>query len=44
MKGRLPTVLSITAVLIAVAGFTPLGEAARNALPMPRIPRPKLAS
>jgi len=36
MKGRLPTVLSITAVLIALAGFTPLGEAARNALPKAR--------
>jgi hypothetical protein len=33
MKGRLPTVLSITAVLIAVAGFTPLVEAASDAIP-----------
>jgi hypothetical protein len=33
MKGRLPLVLSITAVVIAVAGFTSLGEAARDALP-----------
>jgi hypothetical protein len=36
MKRRLPTVLSITAVLIAVAGFTPLGQAAREILPKAR--------
>ncbi len=33
MKGRLPTVLASTAVLIAVAGFTPLGQAASDAIP-----------
>jgi hypothetical protein len=33
MKGRLPIVLSVTAVVIAAAGYTSLGEAARNALP-----------
>jgi len=33
MKGRLPTVLSISAVLIAVAGFTSLGQAAGDAIP-----------
>jgi len=36
MKGRLPIVLSIAAVLVAVAGITPLGEAARDALPRAR--------
>ncbi len=36
MRGRLPTVLSIAAVLIAVAGFTPLGQAARDVLPRAR--------
>jgi hypothetical protein len=36
MKGRLLTVLSITAVLVAVAGFTPLGQAARNIVPRAR--------
>jgi hypothetical protein len=33
MKGRLPIVLSLTALLIAVAGTTPLGEAASDAIP-----------
>jgi hypothetical protein len=33
MKGRLPIVLSVTAVVIAAAGYTSLGEAAREALP-----------
>jgi hypothetical protein len=33
MKGRLPIVLSVTAVVIAAAGYTSFGEAARNALP-----------
>jgi hypothetical protein len=33
MKGRLPTVLSITAVVIAIAGITPLGQAASDAIP-----------
>lgn len=36
MKGRVPTVLSIAAVLVVVAGITPLGEAARDALPRAR--------
>ncbi|HSB38407.1 MAG TPA: hypothetical protein VLD13_04900, partial [Gaiellaceae bacterium] len=30
---RLPIVLSIVAFVVAVMGVTPLGEAARNALP-----------
>ena len=33
MKRRLPIVLSVTALLIAVAGTTPLGEAASDAIP-----------
>jgi hypothetical protein len=33
-RERLPLVLSITALLVALAGFTPLGEAARNAVPI----------
>lgn len=33
MKGRLSIVLSVTAVVIAAAGYTSLGEAARDALP-----------
>jgi hypothetical protein len=33
MKGRLPIVLSVTAVVIAAAGYTSFGEAARDALP-----------
>lgn len=33
MKGRLPTVLSITALVIAIAGITPLGQAASDAIP-----------
>jgi hypothetical protein len=32
MKNRLPLVLSITALVVAVLGATPLGEAARNQL------------
>jgi hypothetical protein len=32
MKGRLPTVLSVTAILIAVAAATPVGQAARDAI------------
>jgi hypothetical protein len=32
MKGRLPLVLSITALLIAVASATPIGQAARDAI------------
>ena len=36
MKGRLPTVLSITAIVIAVLGLTPLGNAAREVLPKAR--------
>ena len=33
MKSRLPIVLSVTALVIAVAGVTPLGEAASDAIP-----------
>jgi hypothetical protein len=33
MKGRLPLVLSITALVIAAVGFTPLVEAAGEAVP-----------
>jgi hypothetical protein len=33
MKRRLPIVLSVTALVIAVAGVTPLGEAASDAIP-----------
>ena len=33
MRNRWPIVLSITAVLVAVLGSTPVGEAALNALP-----------
>ena len=33
MKPRLPTVLSVSALVIAVAGVTPLGEAASDAIP-----------
>ena len=33
MKSRLPIVLSVTALVIAIAGTTPLGEAASDAIP-----------
>jgi hypothetical protein len=33
MKRRLPIVLSVTALVVAVAGITPLGEAASDAIP-----------
>jgi hypothetical protein len=33
MKRRLPAVLSVTALVIALAGVTPLGEAASDAIP-----------
>ena len=33
MKRRLPIVLSMTALVVAVAGITPLGEAASDAIP-----------
>jgi hypothetical protein len=33
MKPGLPIVLSVTALVIAVAGVTPLGEAASDAIP-----------
>ena len=33
MKHRLPLILSATALLVALLGSTPLGEAARNAIP-----------
>jgi hypothetical protein len=39
MKARLPVVLSLTALVIAVAGFTPVGEAARDAIPIARFAR-----
>ena len=32
MRGRLPIVLSITALVVAVLGSTPIGEAAKNAI------------
>jgi len=32
MKGRLPTALSATALLIALASLTPIGQAARDAI------------
>ncbi|HYZ19333.1 MAG TPA: hypothetical protein VE615_07295 [Gaiellaceae bacterium] len=33
MKARLPLALSVTALLVTLASFTPLGEAASNAIP-----------
>jgi hypothetical protein len=33
MRGRLPLVISLVALVVAVTGFTGLGEAARDALP-----------
>lgn len=40
MKARLPVVLSLTALVVAVAGITPLGEAARERLvPLARFAR-----
>jgi hypothetical protein len=33
MKRRLPIVLSVTALVVALAGITPLGEAASDAIP-----------
>ena len=33
MKRRLPIVLSVTAIVVAIAGITPIGEAASNAIP-----------
>jgi hypothetical protein len=33
MKRRLPIVLSMTALVVAIAGITPLGEAASDAIP-----------
>ena len=33
MRNRWPVVLSITALLVALLGSTPVGEAALNALP-----------
>jgi hypothetical protein len=32
MKARLPIVLSVTALVVAVAGITPIGQAARDAI------------
>jgi len=39
MKRRLPIILSLTALVIAVAGITPLGEAARDATQVVRFAR-----
>ena len=39
MKRRLPLVLSITALVVALAGITPLGQAARNAADVVRFAR-----
>src|ERR671925_858168 len=33
MKARLPLALSVTALLVTLASFTPLGEAASDAIP-----------
>jgi hypothetical protein len=39
MKARLPLALSVTALLITLASITPLGEAARDAIPIARFAR-----
>ena len=39
MKRRLPLVLSMTALVVALAGITPLGQAARNAADVVRFAR-----
>jgi hypothetical protein len=39
MKRRLPIILSVTALVVAVAGITPLGEAARDATQVVRFAR-----
>ena len=39
MQRRLPIVLSLTALVVAVAGITPLGEAARDATQVVRFAR-----
>jgi hypothetical protein len=39
MKRRLPLILSITALVVALAGITPLGQAARNAADVVRFAR-----
>lgn len=39
MKRRLPTILSATALVIAIAGITPLGEAASDAVQVVRFAR-----
>jgi hypothetical protein len=39
MKRRLPIILSVTALVVAVAGITPLGEAAREATQVVRFAR-----
>lgn len=36
MRQRLPIALSLTALVVAVLGVTPVGEAARNQLQLPR--------
>ena len=39
MKRRLPIILSVTALVVAVAGITPLGQAARDAADVVRFAR-----
>jgi hypothetical protein len=39
MKRRLPAILSVTALVVALAGITPLGEAARDATQVVRFAR-----
>jgi hypothetical protein len=39
MKRQLPTVLSVTALVIAIAGITPVGQAARDAAQVVRFAR-----
>jgi hypothetical protein len=39
MKRRLPVILSVTALVVALAGITPLGEAARDATQVVRFAR-----
>jgi len=43
MRDRLPLILSVTALVVAVFGSTPLGRAAADALPVPLAKRAYLA-
>jgi len=43
MRDRLPLILSVTALVVAVLGSTPLGRAAADALPVPLAKRAYLA-